>query len=325
MHSVPSAILQLFRTQGGLVSGEMISRELNVSRTAIWKHINTLRNSGYVIEAVPSRGYRLVSAPDLLRAEDIERELTGHLVGSKITCLTETGSTNADAFRMAQEGAVEGSVVLAETQNSGKGRLGRVWASPKGVNVYASVILRPKVKPYEAAQLTFLSAVAVARAVESLTTLKPEIKWPNDVLLSGKKIAGLLNEMNSETDGVNFVILGIGVNLNMAIDQFPEDLRHPATSLMIELGRPVSRNDFVAALLRELDCLYYDFKQHGFAPVREEWQRRCNAKGRHVQVSDSGTVTLTGEFAGIDTDGAMLVRRDDGELERVISGDVRVL
>lgn len=325
MHSVPSAILQLFRTQGGLVSGEMISRELNVSRTAIWKHINTLRNSGYVIEAVPSRGYRLVSAPDLLRAEDIERELTGHLVGSKITCLPETGSTNADAFRMAQEGAVEGSVVLAETQNSGKGRLGRVWASPKGVNVYASVILRPKVKPYEAAQLTFLSAVAVARAVESLTTLKPEIKWPNDVLLSGKKIAGLLNEMNSETDGVNFVILGIGVNLNMAIDQFPEDLRHPATSLMIELGRPVSRNDFVAALLRELDCLYYDFKQHGFAPVREEWQHRCNAKGRQVQVSDSGTVTLTGEFAGIDTDGAMLVRRDDGELERVISGDVRVL
>lgn len=325
MHSVPSAILQLFRTQGGLVSGEMISRELNVSRTAIWKHINTLRNSGYVIEAVPSRGYRLVSAPDLLNTEDINRELTGHLVGSKIICLSETGSTNADAFRLAQEGAAEGSVVLAETQNSGKGRLGRVWASPKGVNIYASIILRPKVKPYEAAQLTFLSAVAVARAVECLTPLKPEIKWPNDVLLSGKKIAGLLNEMNSETDGVNFVILGIGVNLNMAQEQFPADLRHPATSLMIELGRPVPRNDFVAVLLRELDCLYEDFKQHGFAPVREEWQRRCNAKERQIQVSDSGTVTLTGKFVGIDTDGALLVRRDDGELERVISGDVRVL
>src|SRR6185369_17974712 len=147
--------------------------------------------------------------------------------------LGETGSTNADAFRLAEEGAAEGTVVLADTQSGGKGRLGRIWSSPPGVNLYCSVILRPSVKPYEAPQLTFLSAVAVARAIEQATGLKPEIKWPNDVLIGGRKVAGLLNEMSAETDRINFVILGLGVNLNMTTAQFPHDLRHPATSLFL--------------------------------------------------------------------------------------------
>jgi len=237
--SVSGAILQLFRESGGFVSGEVISRELHVSRTAIWKQINSLRKAGYVIEAVPSRGYHLLSAPDLLSAGEIAAHLKAELIGRRLVCQAETASTNVDAFRLAEQGAEEGTVILSDAQSVGKGRLGRVWSSPAGVNLYCSVILRPGIKPYEAPQLTFLSAVAVARAIELVAPLRPEIKWPNDVLIDGKKVAGLLNEMSAETDGINFVVLGIGVNLNMTAEQFPADLRHPATSLLLETGRPL--------------------------------------------------------------------------------------
>jgi BirA family biotin operon repressor/biotin-[acetyl-CoA-carboxylase] ligase len=179
--------------------------------------------------------------------------------------------------------------------------------------------------PHEAPQLTFLSAVAVARAIEATTVINPGIKWPNDVLIADKKVAGLLNEMSAETDGINFVILGIGVNLNMTADQFPVDLRNPATSLLIESGSPVVRNRFTAIMLNELDKLYTEFLALGFAPVREEWQHRCNANGRHLAVSDAGVDVASGMFAGIDEDGALLVQDGEGGIERILSGDVRVI
>lgn len=325
MHQKAGTILRLFREQNGFVSGERLSRELSISRTAVWKHISTLRNAGYVVEAVPSRGYRLISSPDILNSEEIASQLNSEVIGRRLVCLHETASTNADAFRLAEEGTLEGTVVIADTQLQGKGRLGRAWSSPPGVNLYCSVVLRPSVKPYEAPQLTFLSAVAVARAIEKSTSLKPEIKWPNDVLIGNKKIAGLLNEMSAETDVTNFVILGIGVNLNMAAGQFPSDLRNPATSLLLETGRPVSRVLFTSIMLGELDRLYAAFLSHGFGQVREEWQQRCNAQGRQVSVSDGGAELLRGMFDGIDGDGALLVRRPDGRVERILSGDVRVL
>lgn len=325
MHQKAGTILRLFREQDGFLSGEQISRSLNVSRTAVWKHISALRKAGYVVNALPSRGYRLVSAPDMLNIEEIAAQLNTSVMGRSLVCLDETASTNAYAFRLAEEGATEGTVVIADAQSGGKGRLGRVWASPPGVNLYCSVILRPFVKPYEAPQLTFLSAVAVARAIEQVTGLKPEIKWPNDVLIEGKKVAGLLNEMSAETDGINFVILGLGVNLNMSTEQFPPDLRSPATSLLLEAGQPVERVRFVAQMLRELDMLYAGFLTHGFLQVREEWQRRCNAHDREVVVSNGGAEVVRGMFGGIDGDGALLVRHTDGRVERILSGDVKVL
>ncbi|MBI2354634.1 MAG: biotin--[acetyl-CoA-carboxylase] ligase [Deltaproteobacteria bacterium] len=325
MHKKAGTILRLFREQGGFVSGEEISRELGVSRTAVWKHISTLRETGYVIEAVPSRGYRLVLSPDILDRDEIAARLKTAIVGRRIVCLQETASTNADAFRLAEEGAAEGTVIIADSQSGGKGRLGRAWSSPPGVNLYCSVILRPSIRPYEAPQLTFISAVAAARAIERATALKPQIKWPNDVLVGGRKVAGLLNEMSAETDAINFVILGLGVNLNMTAGQFPPDLRHPATSLFLETGRPVARQEFAAFMLNELDRLYAGFLAHGFTPVREEWQERCNAHGREVVVCDGGAEVARGMFAGIDGDGALLLRRQDGMVERILSGDVRVL
>lgn len=325
MHLKAGTILSLFRTETGYISGEYLSRELGVSRTAIWKHISSLRNDGYHIEAVTSRGYRLVSSPDNIDPHEIRAQLKSSKMGCRLELLKATASTNADAFRAAEEGAVEGSVFMAESQTGGKGRRGRVWASPSGVNLYCSVVLRPAIMTHEAPQLTFISAVAVARAIEMTTKLTPEIKWPNDLLVSGKKVAGLLNEMSAETDGINFVILGIGVNLNMTADQFPVDLRHPATSLLLESGVRVDRSLFTSTMLNELDKLYADFLKHGFGPVREEWQRRCNASGRQVLVTDSGTECTGGRFVGIDLDGALLLRSDDEILHRITCGDVRII
>lgn len=325
MHQKAGTILRLFRDQDGFVSGQQISRSLNISRSAVWKHITALRESGYVVDAVPSRGYRLVSSPDILNIEEIAARLNTCVIGKCLVCLDETVSTNAHAFRLAEKGAAEGTVVIADAQSGGKGRLGRIWLSPPGVNLYCSVVLRPSVKPYEAPQLTFLSAVAVARAIEQVARLRPEIKWPNDVLIGGKKVAGLLNEMSAETDGINFVILGLGVNLNMSEKQFPPDLRTPATSLLIEAGHPVQRVRFVAQMLKELDMLYAEFLAHGFICVREEWQQRCNAHGREVVVSNGCAETVRGMFSGIDVDGALLLRQADGSVERILSGDVKVL
>ncbi|MBL0224960.1 MAG: biotin--[acetyl-CoA-carboxylase] ligase [Geobacteraceae bacterium] len=321
-----ATILRLFRDAGsGFVSGELISRELKVSRTAVWKHINALRAAGYIVEAIPSRGYHLHASPDILSLDEVRGKLHTSCIGRQMVCNPETVSSNADAFRLAEAGAEEGTTVIADAQSGGKGRRGRIWSSPAGVNLYCSVVLRPSILPHEAPQLTFLSAVAVARAIEGSTALKPEIKWPNDVLIAGRKVAGLLNEMSAETDGINFVILGIGVNLNMTSAQFPADLRTPATSLLLESGRPVNRAQFAATMLGELDHLYADFLACGFGPVRDEWQRRCNANGREVVVSDAGVETARGMFQGIDGDGALLVRLPDGTVERILNGDVRVV
>jgi BirA family transcriptional regulator, biotin operon repressor / biotin---[acetyl-CoA-carboxylase] ligase len=325
MHPKTGTILRLFRTERGYISGQHISRELGVSRTAVWKHISALRSNGYLIEAVPSRGYRLVSSPDTIDPVEVRGQLEGARIGQCLKFLKTTTSTNTDAFRLAEDGADEGTVVLADSQSGGKGRRGRIWASPAGVNLYCSVVLRPAIMPYEAPQLTFLSAVAAARAIELTTNLVPEIKWPNDLLVSGKKVAGLLNEMSAETDGINFVILGIGINLNMTADQFPDELRHPATSLLLESGARVDRSRFTGTMLRELDRLYAEFLTHGFGPVREEWQRYCNASGRQVLVSDSGTECTGGRFIGIDSDGALLLRSEDNVLHRITCGDVRVI
>lgn len=307
----------LYDSDAVFLSGEELSRTLDISRSAVWKQIKSLRALGFTISAEASRGYKLVASPDRLHASSVSHLLTSLRIGKKIVSLAETVSTNAVAFKMAEAGAEEGSVVIAECQTGGKGRLGRKWASPAGVNLYCSIILRPPIQPVAAPQLTFLSVIAAARAIEQLTPLKPRIKWPNDILLNGKKVAGLLNEMSAETDKVNFVILGIGVNLNMSAEQFPEDLRHPATSLYIETGEKVDRTVFTRTMLQELDSLYSTFLAEGYAQARSEWLKRSRLEGATVTVTDNNTVR-TGKVIGIDEYGALLL--DSGE--QILSGDV---
>ena len=316
-------ILSLFnQSADGFVSGARISQQLGVSRTAVWKHIRSLRQAGYNIEAIPSRGYQLLQSPDILVPEAILAGLDCRVLGARVCCLDVTDSTNLKACRLGDGGEPEGMVVIAEQQTFGKGRMGRRWESPAGVNLYASILLRPAILPFDAPQLTFLSAVAVCRAIKSVTGLQATAKWPNDVLLNGKKVAGLLNEMSAETDRVNYVVLGIGVNLNMREEQFPQDLRYPATSLAITGGRPVSRLDFTRTLLQEIDALYQLFMQQGSEPVLEAWAQLCDMTGQVVRV-DCNELQIEGVMTGLADDGALLVRTATGKMERVYAGDVQ--
>jgi BirA family biotin operon repressor/biotin-[acetyl-CoA-carboxylase] ligase len=318
-------IISLLREKAGqFVSGEEFSQTLGVSRTAVWKHIRHLREMGYSIEAVTSRGYRLTGTPDTLIPTEMQAGLKTRCIGREIVYFSTTDSTNLRAHELGDAGAVEGTVVIADRQTAGRGRMGRKWESPPGVNLYASVILRPPVLPYHAPQLSFLSAVAVARAVEETTGLAPSVKWPNDVLLNGRKMAGLLNEMSAETEVIRYVILGIGVNLNMRPEQFPADLRYPATSLALENGAPLSRTVFAQALLRQLDGLYELYLEAGFAPILKAWEAFFDLIGRPVEV-DFQSRCVQGQVEGLDDDGALLLRLPDGRREKVLAGDVRPL
>jgi BirA family biotin operon repressor/biotin-[acetyl-CoA-carboxylase] ligase len=319
-------LLASFLARGSeFLSGTDLSDTLNVSRTTVWKRIETLREHGFVFESVPSRGYRLVTIPDFLHPAAIAAGMSTKRLGRMMVAYPETGSTNAVAARLGEEGAAEGTVVLAESQVQGKGRLGRIWTSPPGANLYCSVLLRPPIPPSNAPQLTFLSAVAVVRAIKNCSALAPVIKWPNDILVNGNKVAGLLNEMTAETDRVAIVLLGIGVNLNMTREQFPDDLRHPASSLFLESGTKVDRIAFTQNLLEALDELYDRYLAGGYPEIRDEWLSFCGVIGKHVAVSDTATPERAGVATGIDESGALLLELSDGTVERIYAGDVRLV
>ncbi len=323
--STDQKIMELFRKHPGeIISGEQLASALNISRTAVWKHIRALRARDYSIDAVPSRGYRLLHSPDILVAEEIVSGLHIKRIGKKIICLTKTDSTNLRAFSLGEQGAEEGTVITAEEQSHGKGRLGRHWESPAGVNLYCSIILRPPLLPLKAPQFAFLSAVAVAQAIEAATSLKPRIKWPNDVLVNGYKVSGILNEMSAEMEKINFIVLGVGVNINMRREQFTRELRHPASSLLLESGRPVNRVEFTRKFLAILDSLYDDYLQHGPAAIREEWLSRSILTGKKVRVSFQNSESV-GIASGLDDDGALLIRKVDGKIEKVLAGDVSII
>lgn len=317
-------ILSLFRRKGGeFLSGQEISQALNISRAAVWKQVELLRDFGFEIEARRSQGYRLLSGPDLLLASDIEADLEAEIDWS-VHCLTETGSTNQDLRQMAEQGVAEGTVIVADRQSAGRGRLGRRWESPAGVNLYCSILLRPNIPPQQAPQLTFLSAVATAEALIETFQLPVRVKWPNDLLVNGRKIAGMLNEMSAESEQVHFVLLGIGVNLNMAAEQFPEDLRYPATSVLLEQGQPVERLVFVRSLLQRLDALYRTYLEEGFWAIRRRWEGLSDLLDCAVQV-DLNPGAKVGTVVGLDDDGALRLQLEDGQIERILAGDVRIL
>jgi len=246
--------------------------------------------------------------------------------GYRLITLETASSTNQVALDSIRTGdARDGDVIFTEHQTSGRGRLGRSWESPNG-NLFMSLILRVEGPIGIAAQLSFVAAVATRDAIASFSPTgaksKVTCKWPNDVLINGAKVAGLLNEMSSETDQVHYVVLGIGVNLNMSAEQFPADLRYPATSLAIELGKPVSRLDFIRALLREIDVLYQRYLDIGPESIMTAWSELCELTGKGVSVDCNGQV-IEGTMIGLDEDGALLVRTAAGKIESVYAGDVR--
>lgn len=316
-------ILDLFHSQSeNYISGQEISEQLEISRAAVWKQVKVLRQLGFIIEAKHSRGYRLLAVPDLLMAADIERGLNSRIIGNRVISIQETDSTNAQIKVLAEQGAVEGAVLIADRQSAGRGRLGRRWESPSGVNLYCSILLKPQIPVQQAPQLTFLSAVSVAETLTQVCGLSPTVKWPNDILVNGAKIAGLLNEMNAETEQIHFVVLGIGINLNMREEQLPKPLNYPATSVLLEMGEEVDRAVFLRTLLEILDQHYREFLQEGFVPIRRRWERLCSIMNSTVAVVQE-TTSLQGTVVGLDVDGALRLQCEDGRIERILAGDVR--
>jgi BirA family biotin operon repressor/biotin-[acetyl-CoA-carboxylase] ligase len=315
-------ILSALRENPAGVSGADLAGQLGVTRAAIWGRIEELRQLGYEIEAGPHFGYRLVGVPDVLHADDLLARLgKTKVIGRDIRVFERTTSTNDVIEKLARDGVKEGAVVFAESQTKGRGRLGRKWISPERKGLWFSVLLRPDLRPQETTQLTVAFATALRRAIQSETGLHPEIKWPNDIVIGGKKVAGILTELSAELDRVRHVILGIGVDVNLGAGEFPPELRKLATSLKIESGRTILRAELATAILRELDSDYARIGGGFFAEVADEWQEHCKTIGRQVTIQ-IGERRIRGRAESLDDDGALLLRTDHGRLERITGGDL---
>ena len=316
-------ILKLLQSaKNAFVSGEGLASKLGISRTMVWKHIKALEREGFGIEAVPSQGYRITSVPDLLRQAGIRQGLKTKVMGREIHLYSVTASTNTLAMEMASKGAPEGTALVAETQTSGKGRLGRKWISPKG-NLYLSVVLRPNIPTHKAPLITLMGAVAVASAIRKTCGVQASIKWPNDILVSGRKVGGLLTEMSAEPDRIRHIALGIGVNVNMELDELPSEVRESATTLAAATGKKIDRTLLLQQLFRELDSRYQGFLTSE-ADMLREWEALNTTIGRKVAVSGLSE-TLEGLAQGIDSEGRLIIKLEDGSVRQVASGDVTIL
>ncbi len=314
-------ILKYLRESGGCVSGEELSGLLHVSRTAVWKCIRALRANGYEIDSAPNRGYRLLACPDRYSAEEIGAGLETELLGRTAYCYDSIDSTNEEAKRQALRGAPSGSLFVAEQQTGGKGRLGRSFVSPAGVGVWFSVLLRPGVLPLRVAATTLLAGAAVCGAIRAQTCCPAMIKWPNDIVIGSKKVCGILTEMSAEMERVEFVVVGIGINVNNTA--FPENLRNKATSLKLETGAPVRRVALMQEILRRLEKLLKE-NAVSFTPAfLKEYKAVCVTLGREVRFEREGAL-VSAVAEDITPEGELAVRLPDGTAETVFSGEVSV-
>jgi len=302
------------------ITSAMLAAKTGASSSAVTKRITELCKLGYDIEATPHLGYQLLSAPDVLHADDLVSRLApDRVIGRDIQVFQQTSYTNDVVEKLARDGVGEGAVVFAESQTAGRGRLGRKWISPAEQGLWFSVLLRPSMPPALATQLTITAATAVARAIRGETGLTPQIKWPNDILVQNKKVVGILTELNAEVDRVRYVVIGIGVDVN--VESFPADVATIATSLAEAAGKHFIRAEIAAAILKELDADYARVTRGGFPALAEEWERQCVTIGRRVQIH-VGERVVTGRAESLDADGALLLRTDHGHLERILGGDV---
>ncbi len=309
-------------------SGALLAERLGVSRAQIWKHVESLRALGYAIEGEPGGGYRLLGAPDRLYPEEIAHGLATRWLARRVVAFESTDSTNRVALELAREGAAHGTTVVAEGQSAGRGRLGRSFFSPSGVNLYTSVLLRPGLDLAEAPTLILSSGAAVAEVVAETVgdPARVELKWPNDVLVDGLKTSGILMELGAEASRVAFVVLGIGVNLNVDREEFPDEFRSVATSLRSATGRTIDRPAFARRMYHGLETALDAHAAGGFAAVRPRFERHFRMRGRPVEVREmggrEGTIETAGICRGIDDDGALRVERSDGSIARIVAGDV---
>ena len=315
-------ILAWLRESDKFVSGQELCNRFGVSRTAVWKVINQLKKEGYRIEAVQNKGYHMVSSPDLLSKYELESRINTQWLGKKIVYKDIVDSTNAEVRRQAEEGADSGLLVVSDGQTLGKGRRGRVWESPKGTNLYFSMLLKPDFAPDKASMITLVAAYSVAIVIRKTTGLDAKIKWPNDIVVGKKKVCGILTEMSMERDYIHHVVVGIGINVNE--ENYPRELEQMATSLKKEMGSLVLRANLLSDILFQFEKDYLTFlAAENLKPFLEEYNRMLVNKGALVKVLDP-----KGEFSGIaggiSEDGRLNVFKENGQIEAVYAGEVSV-
>jgi len=316
-----ASLLTLFANNATIaISGARIAREIGVSRSTVWRWIEQLREVGVRVKGRPHTGYFLERVPDILAPELLRAQLKGSLFGKRIYHFFKTDSTNRVAMELGYAGEPEGAVILAEEQSAGRGRAGRTWHSERAAGIYATLLLRPKISPVQAPLLTMMAGLSAHAAIQAQTALKLDLKWPNDLVLNGKKLGGILTEMYADTSLVRFVIVGIGINVNQ--EKFPAELSGIATSLRAETGRNLSRLELLARLLREFETDYNRFLREGAKSVTDRFTRASSyAVGKKVRVTN-GSESFTGVTAGLAPEGLLQVERDDGKVVTVIAGDV---
>ena len=309
------SIIDILKSGEGYVSGEKISQKLGISRAAVWKHIKSLRSEGYDIKSVTNKGYYLAAAPDIISGYEIKSGLKTARVGQNVRYVHETDSTNNEAKRFSD--MPDGTLFVAEVQTGGKGRLGRAWTSPAGEGIWMSILLKPDINPNEAPEITLIAGLAVCRALKRFGAL---IKWPNDVVIGGKKICGILTEMSAEIERVSYIICGIGINVN--IEEFPEELREKAASLYTVTGEKHNRTEIIRSVMEEFEPLYDEYLKKRLKNIVPEYKSVCVNIGKRVSIL-YGEHQTTGTAVDINENGHLVVDTDEGEIT-VSSGEVSV-
>ncbi|MEW6109650.1 MAG: biotin--[acetyl-CoA-carboxylase] ligase [Nitrospirota bacterium] len=313
----------MLKEENDFVSGAKISSKFGITRAAVWKKIETLRKRGFSIAAVPSKGYKLIESPDLS-----EEEIMMYVKGDfwkRIHLYKSLDSTNDIATSFAMKNMTDsGIVIIADSQNRGRGRLGRKWSSPPGVNIYMSIILKPEIEPRDATLITVLAAVACAGALRKICGLEVMLKWPNDMMVADKKIAGILTEVRSEPDRIKTAIIGVGINVNIELKDFPEDIRCTATSVRQETGEYYSRSRIIIEILKEFENWYKIFIEKGRRPILEKWKQLSSTIGRNVRVTTAKEI-ISGIAEDIDDEGMLIIKLRSGRLRKISAGDITVL
>ena len=314
--------LRLLRESGKNVSGQELCEHFGISRTAVWKIMNQLKEEGYEIEAVQNKGYRLLNEPDLVTKDELESRTHTKYVGQTVYYSREVDSTNTWAKRLAEEGAPNGTLTTAETQTAGKGRRGRVWKSPEGTSVSMSILLYPDLEPAKAPMLTIVMGLAVVQGVQRALGIDTKIKWPNDAVLNGKKLCGILTEMSTEIDYINHVVIGVGINVNQ--DTFPDDIKETASSLKMELGKRIKRSGLIAAVMKNFEKYYEIFQEtEDLSGLQELYNSMLVNKDREVKVLEPGN-EYKAYAIGINQTGELIVRTPDGKEKEIYAGEVSV-
>lgn len=318
-------ILKRFlEAEGTPISGQKLAEELGISRTAIWKHLQTLQEEGYKFETLKKRGYVLVGSPDQVDPARISSFLNTKRFGQQIHYVKECTSTQKLAHNLVEDGAVDGTVVISESQTDGKGRMARKWESTEGKGIWMTVILRPMLLPHQAPQITLVAAVSVVNAMKSLyKNFTPTIKWPNDILINGRKCTGILTEMIAEVDQVKALLVGIGINVNQQLEDFPGELQDIATSLSIEEKKKLERAELVAQTLNYFEQYTDLYLSKGFAPIKALWEEASNTIGKNIKAVTINE-TIEGKAIGITEEGVLEIKLPNGEIKKIYSADIQL-